>query len=112
MGPQSLELDLSGKTLDEVVQILKKHGFTVSAQRTDLFDERERILYNRKENGSPVHVVSIPEDEAPFLTVTIFTGSRKVLKKGDDLYLFDRPAGHPLGPGQDWSALYTLDYMR
>ena len=112
MSLRSLELDLNRKTLDEVVQILKQHGFTVSAQRTDLFDERERILYDRKENGPPVHVVSIPDDEAPFLTVIIFTGRRKVLRKGDDLYLFDRSAGHPLGPGQDWSALYTLDYMR
>ncbi|KKT81650.1 MAG: hypothetical protein A3B07_03575 [Candidatus Yonathbacteria bacterium RIFCSPLOWO2_01_FULL_43_27] len=112
MSLRPLELNLNRKTLDEVVQILKKHGFTVSVQRTDLFDVRDRVLYGKKEDGPPVHVVSIPEAEAPFLTVTVFTGRRKVLKKGDDLYLFDRPAGHPLGPGQDWSALYTLDYMR
>lgn len=112
MSLRPLELDLNRKTLDEVVQILKQHGFTVSARRTNLFNERDRVLRRKKKNRPSVHVISIPVDEAPFLTVTVFSGRRMVLKKGDDLYLFNRSAGHPLGPGQDWWVLYTLDHMR
>ena len=110
MAAKPLEIDLRGKSLGEVMKLLQDNGFTVSSTKTSMWDDREKILYGRKEDGPPVHIIWMKDDECPLLTITIFNGKKKILEPGYDLHLFDRPPDQP--KGQDWSAIYTLNVMR
>ena len=110
MAAKPLEIDLQGKSLEEVMKMLQDNGFIVTtADISTTWDSRDKAL-GGKEKGPPVHVIWIKDDEAPLLTVTIFNGRKKTLEPGYDLHLFDRPPDQP--KGQDWSTLYTLNIMR
>ena len=107
MTTRSLDLDLRGKSLEEVTKILRDNGFKIAVSQSSMWDDREIFLKQRPPGwvGPPVHVVWIDVDEAHLLTVTIFNGKKITLTARHDLHLFDRPPGEP--PGQDWSAIPT-----
>lgn len=107
MTARQLDLDLRGKSLEEVTKILQDNGFKVTSSKTSMWDDREIYLGQRPPGsvGPPVHVVWIDVDEAHLLTVTIFNGKKITLTSRHDLHLFDRPPDYPTG--QDWSAIPT-----
>jgi hypothetical protein len=110
MSAKKLEIDLTGKTLDEVVQTLKAHGYNVTSSRTTMYDEQDRALRGKKEPGLPVHVVwmcNVSDDECKLLTVKIFNGKNVTLEPGQDLHLFDNE-----NSGQDWSVVRSMNVMR
>lgn len=95
-----LEIDLRGKSLDEVMQLLKKNGFSVSSTNISLWEGCP---------GPATQVVWIEDEESSLLTVVIFNGRIITLKPGMNLHLADRPAC--LFPGQDWFVARTLDLV-
>lgn len=94
------EIDLRGKSLDEVIQLLKKNGFSASATNLSLWEDSP---------GPATQVVWIEDDESSLLTVVIFNGSIVTLEPGMNLHLSDRP--ECLLPGQDWFVARTLDIV-
>ncbi len=105
MPAQSLEIDLRGKSLDEVVQLLRKSGFSASSTEISLWSNCEKAARGEPP-GPAVRVVWIEDDEENLLTVTAFDAKVTTLKPGLHLHLADRPEG--LLPGQDWFVADTL----
>ena len=95
---QLLEIDLRGKSLDEVMQQLKKNGFSASSTKISMWS---------KPSAPTTHVVWIEDDESHLLSVTIFNGMRVTLNPGMNLHFAGRPEG--LLPGQDWFVARTLE---
>ena len=108
MGAKLLEIDLRGRSLEEIMKLLQESGFTVSSDKTTMWDQRDKVLYGSEKSGPPVHVVWMDNKECSLLTVTIFNGKKVRLEPGDDLHLFDRPEGQQ---GQDWSVVRSLHVM-
>ena len=110
MATKKLDIDLTGKTLEEVLKILQDNDYSVSARQTTMWDVRAAALSGKKESWPPVHIIWIKDEESPLLTVTIFNGEKVTLKPGMDLHLFTRAPDDP--PGEDWAAVNTLNFMR
>lgn len=105
MSGRPLEIDLRGKSFDEVAELLERSGFSIHrSDVTHYWDAHKKVA------DAPVRAIFIEDDGAPELTVTIFDGKKITRKPGEDLHLFDRPPGRQ--PGQDWSVVHTLNLMR
>ena len=100
MAAQPTDIDLRGKSLDEVIQALRKNGFSVCSTKISMWNSCP---------GPAMHVVWIEDDESHLLTVVILNNKIVVLEPGVNLHLSDRPEG--LLPGQDWFTARTLDAL-
>ncbi len=104
---QSLEVDLRGKTFEEVVKTLKPGGFVSRvSDATDMWRKYEEFWHG-KSSGSPVQMIWINQANAHLLTVTIFNGKTLVLDNDHDLHLFDCAGGEA-----KWSAIRTIRIMQ
>ncbi len=103
--PEPLEIDLRGKSLGDVVQLLRKNGFPASSTEISLWTNCKKAARGEP-LGPAVHVVWIDDDKSHLLTVTALNAVVTTLKPGLHLHLADRPEG--LLPGQDWFVADTL----
>jgi len=98
MPAQSFKIDLRGKSLDEVMQQLKKNGFSVSSTKVSMWS---------KPSAPTTHVVWIEESESHLLTVVALNARIVTLEPGMNLHVSDRPSC--CFPGQDWFVARTLE---
>lgn len=97
--PKPLEIDLRGKTVEEVVKLLQENGFhSWSDDVTELYDGRT-FLCERRDPKYPVYVVWICPEEADLLTVTIFDGKTMKVPSYRNLHFYTPTDKEPGGWG-------------
>jgi len=109
-GIAPLEIDLRGKTLDEVMTMLQDGGFSVSsADITDIYDSRETVLSGKEVLGSKVYVIWLKPEERHLLTVIPFHGAKVQVSADHNLHLF---APSENNPEWAWGVANTGYYMK
>jgi hypothetical protein len=103
-----LELDLTEKSMEEVLEILNAHGFkTEHCDGTSAWDHYESFLRKKESKGPPVQILRIQDSQKPYLKAKLFNGKWVTLGIGQDLHLFERPKeGYPSGP-PEWGRMHT-----
>ncbi len=116
MELQPFEVDLRGKQLEEVVQLLTDKGFNVSSSDTKMWESRWKPEdpLDMNSPSPPVHIVWIKDGEAKYLTV-IFeqkgVETKATLVPGMDLHLFDQ-APSQKSKDKEWYPIKSLNIMR
>jgi hypothetical protein len=109
-GPRPLEIDLRGKTVEEVMEILQDNGFTVrSSDITDIYDSRETVLSKQEVHGSKVYAIWLKSEERHLLTVIPFHGEKVQVPADHNLHLF---APSDKNPEWAWGVANTGHYMK
>ncbi|WP_075995557.1 hypothetical protein [Salaquimonas pukyongi] len=86
------EIDLRGLSPEKVVEELTAAEFSeVNAHDTDVYTWESVCC--AEPFSDRVVCVSIKDEEADRLTVTVFDGTKHTLRAGQDLYWFDKKEG-------------------
>lgn len=116
MELQPFEVDLRGRQLKEVVQLLTENGFNVHSSETKMWESRWKPTHPLDQDtpSPPVHIVWIKDEEAKSLTVVFEQDgveTKATLVPGMDLHLFDQ-APSQKGQEKEWYPIRSLNVMR
>ncbi len=87
-----LHIDLRGKSVEEVVEILNQNNYRIPLIFDATADWRQFSILNRdpeQYQNTTITGIMIKEEDAPGLTVIVYDGSEHTLRPGHDLHLFD-----------------------
>lgn len=92
---QPLKIDLRGKTKEEVIELLSRHGFCNVTQSISDAYRHDSLIHKTTlvDQERLAWCISIKRDEAPSLTVIVHDGTEHTLRPGHDLYFFEGTEG-------------------